>query len=186
MIEAKDIDRLVRELTACLQFRFPDVSVRIGKDIHYPGLNVVVTSSKFAGLLAEQRFHHVVRAIPKELYEKHFQRGVVWFELAPGETGKDLMRMPRSSDLSNVDESDIRRRLMEAGYFKKLGAYFDSAEDEEPSGVSFDTTRRILSKVGLDAALIEQCCLYLVRKGAYCDAHVVNDLIPALSAESAA
>lgn len=185
MIHSKDYEKLQKRLEACLQDRFPDASVQIGENIHYQGINVVVTSMKFAGLLAEQRFHHVVRLIPKDLYEKYFQAGVVWFELAPGESGKDLMRMARASDVAGGEEPAIRRMLDDAKFFKKLSAYFD-AEDEDPSGMSFDATKRILSKGGLSDEQVERCLLYMILKGAYCDAHVVNDLLPKYEAEHAA
>ncbi|MBX3396939.1 MAG: hypothetical protein KF841_16410 [Phycisphaerae bacterium] len=185
MIEPKDREMVRQQLEACLQLRFPDASVQIGEGIHYKGLNVVVTSNKFRGLLAEQRFHHVVRAIPKDVYEKHLQRGVVWFELAPGEGGKDLMRMPRSTDITAAEESAVRRILKDTQFFKKLASYFDS-EDEDPSGMTFETTRKLLSKAGIDDEQVERCLLYMIQKGAYCDAHIVNDLMPKLASEHAA
>ncbi|HWL94902.1 MAG TPA: hypothetical protein VNT79_15390 [Phycisphaerae bacterium] len=185
MINPDQFESVQRELTNCLQGRFPDLSVKIGNDIHYPGLNVVVTSHKFTGLLAEQRFHHVVRAIPKDLYEKHFQRGIVWFELAPGESGKDLMRMPRSTDLTTADESAIRKTLDEVRFFQKLAREFEG-DDDEPSGVSFESTIRVLSKAGLPPDQVERCCLFMILKGAYCDAHVMRDLLPKFTADHAA
>ncbi len=185
MSQTKDYAKLQRELEACLQIRFPDAAVQIGDEIHYKGPNIVVTSSKFAGLLAEQRFHHVVRAIPKEFYEKKLQKGFVWFELAPGEKGIDLMRMPRSTDLTGADEAAIRRQLDDAKLFKKLASAFEG-EDDEPSGIHFGATIEILKKAGLSESQIERCCLYMILKGAYCDAHVVNDLLPKMLAGDAA
>jgi len=185
MSSTKDHAKLQAELEACLQIRFPDVSVQIGEGIHYKGVNIVVTSSKFEGLLAEQRFHHVVRAIPKEFYEKKLQRGFVWFELAPGEKGIDLMRMPRSTDIAGPEEAAIRRLIDDAKLFTKLSSAFED-EEAEPSGINFGATRTILKKAGLSEKDIERCCLYMILKGAYCDAHVVNDLLPKIRSESAA
>lgn len=185
MIQPKDCEKLQKQLEACLRDRFPDVSVQIGENIHYQGMNVVVTSMKFKGLLAEQRFHHVVRLIPKDLYEKHFQKGVVWFELAPGESGKDLMRMPRAADVTPAEEKSIARQIEQSKLYKKLTAHFDE-EDEDPSGMSFDATGKILAKSGLAPREVERCLLYMIGRGAYCDAHVVNDLLPKFAAEHAA
>jgi hypothetical protein len=186
MIQSKDYEKVQKQLEACLSDRFPDAAVQIGENIHYQGVNVVVTSMKFQGLLSEQRFHHVVRLIPKELYEKYFQKGVVWFELAPGESGKDLMRMARAADVAGAEETAIRRMLDESKLFKKLTAYYEAEDDEEPSGMTFDVTKRILTKSGLTAAQVERCLLYMILKGAYCDAHVVQDLLPKYAAEHAA
>lgn len=184
MIAPKDYERIQQQLTSTLATIFDDVSVKIGENIHYKGLNVVVTSRHFAGLMAEQRFHHVVRAIPKDLYEDYLRRGVVWFELTPEEAGIDLMRMPRASDVKN-DAATIEKGLREINFFAKVHEYF-SSEPERASLTRFEGTKAILAEAKFNDREIERACLYLILQGAFCDAHVLTDLVPKHVSESAA
>ncbi len=184
MLAKKDFQRVQQSLQNHLRERFEDAEVTIGENIHYKGVNVVVTSAAFKGLLAEQRFHHVGRAIPKDFYEEHLQRGVVWFELAPGETGQDLMKMPRSSDVKNKQD-EIKRRLHKAKFFEKLQAKFASNR-QSASVTDFSATRQLLKEAGLNEQEITDACLFLMLNTAYSDAQVLVDLSPKMSAESAA
>jgi len=184
MIAKKDYAAVGRALQDYLRRRFDDVTVQIGDDIHYKGTNIVVTSRAFEGLLAEQRFHHVVRALPKEFYEEHFRGGAVWFELVPGETGMDLMKMPRASDIG--DGADlIRSRLEEAGFQTKFREVFEG-EPQQASITHFDVTRCVLTEAGWSEHDVTQACLFMVLQGAYCDAHVLADVLPKLSSGHAA
>lgn len=184
MIAKQDYRSLQRELQAYLEECFRDVAVRIGDDIHYAGTNIVVTSASFKGLLAEQRFHHVVRALPQEFYETYFQGGVVWFELAPGETGSDLMRMPRASDVAQ-NEADLRKLLDTIKFFPKFQALMETAPSRA-SMTHFHATREILAEAGLDPDAQTRVCLFMILQGAYCDAHVLADVLPKLTSECAA
>ena len=184
MIAAADFERIQKQLFKCLRPVFSDVQVQIGENIHYQGVNVVVTSREFVGLLAEQRFHHVVRAIPKTLYEEHLQRGVVWFELTPDEAGIDLMRMPRASDIEN-DAAAIEKSLNAVDFFESMRDYF-AKEPERASLLRFDGVREILNRAGFNEQETERACLYLIAKDAFCDAHVMTDLVPKHLSESAA
>ena len=184
MIERADYEQIQKTLVDCLQPFFDDAAVEVGDDIYYKGVNIVVTSRHFTGLLAEQRFHHVVRAIPQNLYNDRLRRGIVWFELAPGETGQDLMRMPRAEDVRK-DDAAIESKLREAGFFSAIRARFAEAKDQ-PSVMRFDASRELLSTCGIPAAEVESAVLFLIGRGAYCDAHVANDLAPRLLSESAA
>lgn len=184
MIKRGDYDRIKTQLVGYLQPVFDDVAVEVGDNIHYQGTNVVVTSRHFTGLLAEQRFHHVVRAIPEDLYNNELRKGVVWFELAPGETGMDLMRMPRAADIREKDGA-IEARLRKAGFFSALLEHFKKTK-EQASLMRFDASRGALAEVGLSKSEIEEVCLFLIGRGAYCDAHVVKDVAPKFLSESAA
>ena len=184
MIKSSEYEQIQTQLVAYLRPVFDDATVEIGDGIHYKGTNVVVTSKHFTGLLAEQRFHHVVRAIPEDLYNNQLRKGVVWFELAPGETGRDLMKMARAVDIREK-ESTIEAALRKSGFFSTLRSRFAKKKDN-PSVMRFDATRDALSKSGIAEADIENACLFLIARGAYCDAHVLNDLAPKFLSESAA
>lgn len=184
MIAKEEYAVVGRELQEYLRQRFDDVAVQIGDDIHYKGTNVVVTSRAFEGLLAEQRFHHVVRALPKEFYEEHFPGGAVWFELAPGETGKDLMKMLRAGDVAD-DADRIRGRLEDAGFPAKIREVFE-AEPQRASITHFNATRRVLCEAGWSEDEVTGACLFMILQGAYCDAHVLTDVLPKLTPGHAA
>ena len=170
MIQKKDYKKIERALADFLSGRFGAPAVQIGEDIHYRGVNVVVTSPDFGGLLPEQRFHHVVQCIPPDFYEEHLRDGVVWFELAPGESGMDLMKMPRSEDIAG-EEDAIRRRLEQIGFFEKLERAAGPGTD--PSRHDFVITRRILADAGLSDDDNVKMRLHFIRLGASCDAELL-------------
>jgi len=184
MIPAADYERIQNQLAECLKTVFDDVQVQIGDQIHYKGTNVVVTSRHFDGLLAEQRFHHVVRAVPKDLYEEYLQRGVVWFELTPDEAGIDLMRMARAVDVKN-QAAAIEKSLGEINFFQSIRDYF-AKEPERASLLRFEAVREVLKQAGFNEQEIERACLYLILQDAFCDAHVLTDLVPKHASGSAA
>ncbi len=184
MIRPNEFQQIQTQLVAYLRPIFDDVAVEIGDGIHYKGTNIVVTSRHFTGLLAEQRFHHVVRAIPEDLYNNQLRKGIVWFELSPGESGKDLMKMARAVDIRDK-EAAIEARLRKAGFFSALQARFGKKKDGA-SVMRFDATREVLAECGIAKSEIENACLFLIARGAYCDAHVLNDLAPKFQSESAA
>lgn len=179
MIAQKDYAKIEGQLQRYLTARFEDVSVRVGEGIHYKGTNVIITSSRFAGWLPEQRFHHVVREIPHEFYDRHLREGIVWFELAPGETAQEYMRMPRSEDVA-AEGGKIVELLLRSKFPDRLAA----ALQKEANGASpddFKATRRVLALAGLDEDQSRKVCLYLIGRGAYCDAHVAADVLPQLA-----
>lgn len=184
MIAQNDYAKIEDQLQKHLAARFEDVSVRVGDDIHYKGTNVIVTSSHFAGWLPEQRFHHIVRALPQEFYEKYLRVGMVWFELAPGEQPKQYMKMPRSEDVADED-ADIAQMLVRIGFAKKLkNLIADEGGDASPD--DFELTRVVLAELDLDESVIEKVCLFLIGRGAFCDAHVVKDVLPQLAGKKSA
>ena len=183
MIPLKQHAQVAAALEEHLAERFDGVTVRIGENIHYKGTNVVITCPAFAAWLPEQRFHHVVRAIPADFYERHLRQGVVWFELAPGESAAAYMKMPRSEDIE-ADEAHIGRRLKAIDFYARLQAALNGRSGI-PSADDFVATKRLLAESGLDEHGVTQCCLYLIRQGAYCDAQVLADVVPKMVVEPA-
>lgn len=184
MIQKKNYRKVQVQLQAFLAERLDQVSVRIGDSIHYPGTNVVVTSQAFRGLLPEQRFHHLVRAVPPDFYEQYLRGGIVWFELAPGETAHDLMRMPRSEDAAD-DQAAILEQLKGIGFFKEFQEALDTAP-QEASIDDFTVSRRILISAGLIEPHVTRACLWFILQGAFCDAQLLADVVPKLAADHAA
>jgi hypothetical protein len=165
-------------LQAALKTSFGEVVVRVGQDIHYRGTNVVVTSPEFSGLLPEQRFHHVVRALPAELYDT-LRGSVVWFELAPAEPPTDYMRMPRSEDIAG-QETDILKRLAAVKFFKKFEDRL-LAERTAPSQRDFVVAKEVLGEAGLSAEEITRACLFFIRHGGFSDAQVFSHVMEELA-----
>ncbi len=182
MIPKKDYDKIAGQLQEHLAAAFPDVTVRIGDEIHYRGTNVVITSEIFRGLLPEQRFHHVVRAIPQPFYDKYFKGGVVWFELAPGESGKALMKMPRSED-GVADAPAIAAMLKKKDFAGRLRALADK-KPEKLSAVGFDASREVLKKAKVVAADLQKSELFFILNGGYCDVQVLADVLPKLEGDA--
>lgn len=178
MIAKKDYSSIEQQLQACLAEPFGDVRVRVGDSLHYPGTNLEIVSEVFRGLLPEQRYHHVVRSIPAALYDHHLKDGVVWFELAPGETAKDLMRMPRSDDVAPMHDRLVRR-LEKIGFFDQFKERCRQAP-ARASTLDFVICREILRAAGLDDTETTQACLLFIRYGGFCDVQVLADVMPLL------
>lgn len=184
MIAQEDYSKIERQIQKYLSARFEDVSVRVGDDIHYKGTNVIITSSHFVGWLPEQRFHHIVRELPQEFYEQYLRSGMVWFELAPGESPRQYMEMPRSEDITD-DDPRIAAKLARLGFARKLRkAVAEDGDDASPD--DFDLTREVLEQMELSEAEIERVLLFLIGRGAFCDAHVMADVLPQLAAGKSA
>lgn len=180
MIPAKQYAQVAEALEAFLAVRLDGVSVQIGDNIHYHGTNVVVTCPAFADWLPEQRFHHIVRAIPADFYERYLRKGVVWFELAPGESAAAYMKMPRSEDIA-ADEERIGRRLRTIDFFNRIRTALAS-HPQNASADDFIMSKRLLEESGLDAGDVTLACLFLLRQGAFCDAQVLADVAPKMAA----
>jgi hypothetical protein len=180
MIAKNAYTKVQSRLQSFLEEGLGDATVRIGDDIHYRGTNIIVTSAVFDGLLPEQRFHHVVRAIPQEFYEQHLQGGVVWFELSPGESATDLMKMPRSEDVAG-QEAAIIKQLKSIGFAgklrKKLGRDLSKAD-----AIGFTASRPILEKAGLSEQDITRAFLLFILHGGFCDLQVAADVVPKILA----
>lgn len=178
MNSQKNLASIEKQLHSALKSSFKDVSVKVGMDIHYKGCNIVVTSPDFAGLLPEQRYHHVAHALPSDLYEE-LRGGYVWFELAPGEPALNLMKMPRSEDIASRDAA-IHQRIRAAKFFKKLEGRL-RASRKAASQLDFVLSKEVLSEEGWSAAEITDACLFFIRHGGHCDADVLSKVMDDLS-----
>ena len=181
MLKKKDYPTVATQLQEFLAERFDEVSVEIADDVHYKGTNVIVTSPAFDGLLPEQRYHHIVQAVPPDFYESFLRTGVVWFELAPGQSGRDYMRMPRSEDIESR-EATVRSRLTKIGFFDRFAEALED-EDDEPSRDDFVIARQVMTEAGLAEADAVNAALYFIRQGAYCDADILDVVLPAVETE---
>jgi len=83
------------------------------------------------------------------------------------------------------DEAAIEARLRKSGFFSELQSVVEGGV-ETPSVMRFDATRRALAACGFKGSEVQRACLFLIGRGAFCDAHVVNDLAPEFASDSAA
>ena len=180
MIRKKDYTTVAKQLREHLAARFDDVDVQIGDDIHYKGVNVVITTRVFDSLLPEQRFHHVVRSLPPEFYEKHLRSGVVWFELAPKQAARDYMKMPRSEDVAAKAER-IEKRLTDAGFNDRFAAS-TAGRTDTLSRDDFVVAKRLLAELGLSKPEIQDAALYFILRGSFCDADLAKESVPSVHA----
>lgn len=169
------------QLQAFLAAAFGEVKVEIGDNIHYRGTNVVVTSPAFAGLLPEQRYYHIVRAIPPDFYEMYLRGGVVWFELAPGESAQQYMRMPRSEDVV-AEEDRILANLSRIDFFDKLQRRL-AAEPPATGLGGFRAARALLAEARMSEKQIENACLLFIHLGAYDDADILSHVMQPMAGE---
>jgi len=180
MIRKKDYTAVAKQLREHLLPRFDDVDVQIGDDLHYKGCNVVITTRAFDGLLPEQRYHHVVRSLPPEFYEKHLRGGVVWFELAPKQAARDYMKMPRSEDVAAKAER-IEKRLADAGFNDRF-ASATSGRAGTLSRDDFVVAKRLLAELGLSKPEIQDAALLFILRGSFCDADLAKEQVPSVHA----
>jgi hypothetical protein len=129
-------------------------------------------------LLPEQRFRHVLAAIPQDYHKKHLQ-GAVWFELAPGETEDDLLKAPRSEDLADR-EAAIAGELFACGFFEALAKEMGESPIESCTG-RFAACHKALEGTGITGDAQRDACLIFIRQGAYCDCEVLLAAQPALT-----
>ena len=180
MTAQRNLAVIEQQLQSAMSAAHKDAKVKVGMDIHYKGCNIVITSPDFAGLLPEQRFHHVAHALPTDLYEQ-LRTGFVWFELAPGELPAQLMKMPRSEDIAGQD-SAIHERLKAVKFFKKLEAKL-RATRRPASTLDFVLVREILDEAGWTAEEVTQACLFFILHGGHCDAEVFSKVMEDLNRE---
>lgn len=180
MIRKKDYAAVAKQLREHLVKRFDDVDVQIGEDIHYKGVNVVITTRVFDGLLPEQRYHHVVHSLPPEFYEKHLRGGVVWFELAPNQAARDYMKMPRSEDVA-AKASRIEKRLADAGFNDRF-ASATAGRADTLSHDDFVVAKRLLAELGLSKPEIQEAALFFILRGLFCDADLAKESVASVPA----
>lgn len=180
MIRKKDYAAVANQLREHLVKRFDDVDVQIGEDIHYKGVNVVITTRVFDSLLPEQRYHHVVRSLPPDFYEKHLRGGVVWFELAPKQAARDYMKLPRSEDVAGKAER-IEKRLGDAGFNDRFAAA-TAGRTDTLSQDDFVVAKRLLAELGLSKPEIQEAALFFILRGSFCDADLAKEQVPSVHA----
>lgn len=157
-----------RTLVQLLEPAMKGVSVDVSATSRWNRPMVTVRWAGFSGLLAEQRFRRVMRCIPQDALERDF-RGMVWFELTPGETVEDYLKMPRSEDVRAQAER-LLTELRQKKFFDRLRA-LNAASD---CGDDFTRVRKVLRALRYSVAQTERMCLAMLSLGRYCDCEVLE------------
>ncbi len=169
--------KLQDELAALIASAFPDMTVEVGHSARWDRDCVTFRSSGFAGLLPEERFHRLARAIPEDFRGSKL-KGFVWLELTPKETIDAYLKLPRSEDIVNK-EAAIYRELVAGGFFESLRKQMGSKPDASCQG-GFSDSEAVMSTGGKSAVKIRNAKLLFIRHGVYCDCQVLNTVEPEL------
>lgn len=163
--------QLEAELLAMLGPRFPDMTVTVEPSDRWDRLCVRFCWSGFAGLLPEERFHRLTSVIDDDFRTSRME-GVVWLELAPGETVEQYLELPRSEDLGGK-EHKVCAALARDGFFDRLGKALGPSPEVRCGG-DFALTTVVLSDAEYSPDKIRDAKLLFIRHGVYCDCQVVS------------
>lgn len=173
---------LAGELTTLVSNSFPGISVRVEHGARWNRECITFEWEGFAGLLPEERFHRLVKAIPEKFREEKLA-GLVWLELAPGETVEAFLRLPRSEDVARKERT-IYAGLIRADFFRSLGDALGPSPDKICTG-GFAESEKILSTLTLGPHGTQDAKLVFIRHHAFCDCQVLLTAQPALTAAHA-
>ncbi len=178
MKRTRENERLEAELRAILSPKYPKMTVEVAHSDRWDRVCITFRWSGFAGLLPEERFQRLASAIPEDFRHSRLN-GFVWLELAPGESVDAYLELPRSEDLAD-QEPTVYRELVEADFFKFLGAKMGPRPDNACRG-DFHDTGVVLSARGFSDRGICEAKLLFIRHGAYCDCQVLQVVQPVLA-----
>jgi len=136
---------------------------------------VLIRWKGFAGLLAEQRFRLVLQRIPQDVLEGGLA-GLIWFELAPGETVDDYLKMPRSEDVAQ-DAPGLVAELKKKGFSEALRQELGRKPTASCKD-NFTRSRNVLKGLGFGDGPTADSLLALIHQGAYCDCEALSLTAP--------
>ncbi len=174
--------KLVADLTALLEPGFPGIAVEVEHSDRWDRMCVTFRWPGFADLLAEERFHRLVAAIPEKFRQDSLAE-FVWLELTPEETVDAYLKLPRSEDIGK-QEAAIYAMLVDAGFFGLLAETLGSAPKAKCPG-DFSLSASILSGKARSPAQIRNAKLAFIRHGAYCDCQALLTAQNALATQHA-
>ncbi|MFQ5415113.1 MAG: hypothetical protein ACE5E6_11710 [Phycisphaerae bacterium] len=170
MLDRKVQDSLATELEALLGKHFAGITVDVAPSARWNRPCATFRWSGFAGLLPEERFHRLVNVIP-EPFRASRMKGLVWLELAPGETVDAYLKLPRSDEVAGR-EASIYAGLVQVDFFDALNAALDPSPQQRCPG-DFSSTADVLARKGFASDRIRDAKLSFILHGAYCDCQVL-------------
>lgn len=163
-------ESLQRELMTMLAAKFPGIAVQVEPTSRWNRPCVTFCCGAFSGLLPEERFQRLVAVIPNDFREQKMA-GLVWVELAEGESLDQFLKLPRSEDVASR-ERDIYGSLAKVKLFELLGEALGNAPDKHCGG-DFRELERILQEKRFTGEGIREAKLLLIRHRAFCDCQVL-------------
>ena len=173
-----DDQRLEADLSDLVCTTFPGITVRVEDNARWNRKSVTFSWSGFAGLLPEERFHKLVGVIPSDMRQSRMQ-GMVWLELAPGESVDDYLKLPRSED-SVEKEPAVYSMLVEANFFVDMANRIGSGPQSKCGG-DFSVAESVLTSARFSASRIRDAKLVFIRHGVYCDCQILSSVQPELA-----
>lgn len=171
--EAEKNRQLQSDLTRLLSGRFESMSVEVSHGRRWGRTCVTFCWSGFASLLPEERFHRLVQVIPEKFRESSMS-GLVWLELAPGESVESFLKLPRSEDVVD-SEGAVYADLCRVGFFEGLTTTMRPSPDKSCGG-DLSAAVDVLSDKGWSHDDVRRAKLVFIRYGAYCDCQVLKSV----------
>jgi len=163
-------ERLKHELLEILSAKFPGIEIEVENSAKWDRPCVTFRSKEFAGLLPEERFQRLAAVIPTEFREQKMA-GLVWVELAEGESLEAFLKLPRSEDIAER-EAEIYGQLARVKLFELLKEAMGTSPDRRCMG-DFREMERLLTIKRFPADGIRDAKLLMIRHRAYCDCAIL-------------
>lgn len=170
--------QLEADLRELLAPHFPGMEVSIEPASRWDRPVVIFRCPAFANLLPEERYERLLRFISEPFRTAHM-RGLIWLELAEGESVDAFLKLPRSEDAAER-EGDIYARLQSAGFFEALKKSLGRAPTKSCKS-DFSDSVAILAERRPPSPSIEEAKLLFIRHGAYCDCQALLTVAPQLA-----
>jgi hypothetical protein len=164
-------EKLAEDLRALLTPAYPGIEVEVGHNNRWSRRCLTFRWAGFAGLLPEERFHRLVRAIPEE-FQKARLAGCIWLELAPAETVDQYLAYPRSEDVASREPAIIEE-LARVDFFSALGSLMGPTPESRCGG-DLSQSSDVLIKKKYASESVRNAKLVLIRNGAYCDCQALR------------
>jgi len=178
MSENRGGQDLASALLEQLSPRFPGIDVRVAHSDRWKRPCATFCWDGFVGLLPEERFQRLATVLSEDFRATRMQ-GVVWVELAAGESVEAFLKLPRSEDVGDREE-EIYRRLSQGGFFELLAKQLGTAPKRTCGGDFRETALAIERGTAIDVNLVD-AKLVFIRHGVFCDCQVLQGAQPALA-----
>ncbi len=171
-------ETLETKLVAMLADLFPGLTVEVGRSKRWNRMCASFRWSGFTGLLPEERFQRLAKAIPEGFRESQM-KGFVWLELAPDETLESFLELPRSEDVTDREPA-LYAELVRADFFESLDEAMGVSPGESCRG-DLSQADEILSAEHFSKDKIRDAKLVFIRHGVFCDCQIMETAQPALA-----
>jgi hypothetical protein len=175
MATKKSDHEIAKELAKFVGKACPGVEVEVGPSPRWQRTCLTFRWDGFAGLLPEERFRLVAKPIPPPFFEEHC-RGVVWLELADGESIEEYLALPRSEDIQDR-LPDVWAALADLSFFAALEDELVRIPASDcPDDLSI--SKRVLAARRATQKQTRDAVLAFMRHEAYTDWEVLRKVRP--------